>query len=299
MEPRKPRKSEPNLDGDVHWGLDPQDVRRHARRMRQAQVVGPMGKLVRVVAVVLVGAGAFLLTWNFTTLKQARLDFSELTALFARDSTPAGARPGEEPGTEVIGDSSIAGGVSLPTSIKTGEPEANPPAAEPPTSEPAAPSPAPAPAPAQTETVRPSEPAPPAVAAAQEEAARPAPPPREPEPERPVKPETIGFGLEVMNVSESDASAAILVLRDGGRRQLSSFTWWVTGSEAIMGADFARLDRRVERFGVGEQNRTIYVPLVGDRAVEGPENFFVHIAAGESMTAPETAKIEVIIKDDD
>lgn len=303
MEQRKPRKREPNLDGGEHWGVDPMDVRRHAQRMRQAREVGPLGKAVRAFAVVLVLVGAFLVTWNFDTLRQARLDFSALTAAFSRGDTPAGARPSAEPGTEVIDDSSIAGAVSLPTSIKTGdEPE---PQAEPASEPAAAPAPAPqttaasspaAAAPAATEIVAAPEPLS-TVAAAPAET--PAPPPREPEPERPVTPETIGFGLEIMNVSEADASAAILVLRDGGRRQLSYFTWWVTGSKAMAGADFARLDRRVERFGVGEQNRTIHVPIVGDRAVEGPENFYVHIALGDSMTAEEVAKIEVVIDDDD
>jgi hypothetical protein len=291
MNHRRPRKNEPNLDSGEHWGLDPQEVRHHARRIRQAQTVGPLGKLTRAVAVVVVLAGAFLVAWNFDTLRQARLDFSAVTDLFSRDDAPAGARPGEEPGTEVIADSSIAGGVSLPTSIEK-EPAPEPTAEEAPANDaPVAAAPVPPPA----EAPAPAEPTPEVTAAAEEPP--PAPPP--PEPERPVRPETIGFGVEVMNVSEADASAAVLVLRDGGRRQLSLFTWWTTGERAIAGADFARLDRRVERFGAGEQNRTIHVPIVGDRAVEGPENFYVHIAAGDSMTGPEVAKIEIVIVDDD
>jgi hypothetical protein len=290
MDHRKRRKNEPNLDGGEHWGLDPQDVRRHARRMRQAQTVGPLGKLVRAVAVVLVLVGAFAVTWNFDALRQARFDFSALTDAFSRDDAPAGARSSDEPGTEVVEDSRIAGGVSLPTSIEK-EPAPEPTAEEPPADDaPAAATPAPPP------TAVPPAPEPAATVTAEETPRAPPPPP---EPELPVRPETMGFGLEVMNVSESAASAAVLVLRDGGRRQVSSFTWWTTGEQAIAGADFARLDRRVERFGAGEQNRTIHVPIVGDRAVEGPENFYVHIAAGDSLTAPEVARIEVVITDDD
>jgi hypothetical protein len=288
MEPRKPRKTEPNLDGDMHWGLDREDVRRHARRMRQAQAVGPLGKLVRVVAIVLVGVGAFLVTWNFSTLKEARLDFSKLTSVLSRDSTPPGARPGDEPGTEVVGDSSIAGGVSLPTSIKGDAPDGD-------ANESAAP------AAAESSPLQPAEPPgrePEAVATAAPEPA-PAPPPPPPQPEKPPAPETIGFGLSVMSVSEADAGAAVLVLRDGGTRGLSFFTWWTSNGKATAGTDFARLDRRVERFGVGEQNRTLYVPIIGDRSVEGPENFYVHIAMGDSLTAEELAQIEVVINDDD
>jgi hypothetical protein len=294
MDQRRPRRNEPNLDSGEHWGLDPQEVRRHARRMRQAQTVGPLGRLVRVVAVVLLLVGAFLVTWNFATLRQARLDFSAVTDLFSRDEAPAGARPGEEPGTEVIADSSIAGGVSLPTSIKPDEAEPAPVEA-PADAPPAAVQPTPAPEATATPPARETE----AVAAAAEDPplAVPAPPP---EPELPVRPETFGFGLEVMNVSEASASAAVLVLRDGGRRGVSFITWWTTDGTAGAGSDFARLEPRVERFGAGEQNRTLYVPIIGDRNVEGAENFHVHIALGDSgQPVAEIAEIEVVITDDD
>jgi hypothetical protein len=315
MNHRRSRKHEPNFDGGghpgEHWGLDPQDVRRYARRMRQDKTVGPLGKAVRVLGVVLVLVGAFAVTWNFSTLRGVRLDFSALTDAFSRGDTPAGARPSGEPGTEVIEDSSIAGGVSLPTSIKTGEPDAETAAVETPAE---APAPAAAPVPAERDATDPATTAPPAedssatttvretepaVAATDPPpAARPPPPP--PEPEVPARPETFGFGLEVMNVSEASASAAVLVLRDGGRRGVSFITWWTTDGSATAGSDFARLEPRVERFGTGEQNRTLHVPIVGDRTVEGAENFYVHVAVGDSGQArDEIAKIEVVITDDD
>jgi hypothetical protein len=297
MDQRKPRKTEPNLDGGEHWGLDPQDVRRYARRMREQRTVGPLGKLVRAVAVVLVFVGAFLITWNFTTLRQVRLDFSAFTDAL-RGDTPAGARPAdEEPGTEVVDDTTIAGGVALPTSIKTGEDES----AEEQAAADVAPAAAPAaaePAPAAATTAPPAREQEPVAAAAEDRAPAVRPPP--PEPELPVRPESFGFGLEVMNVSEASASAAVLVLRDGGRRGVSFITWWTTDGTARAGSDFARLEPRVERFGAGEQNRTLHVPIVGDRSVEGAENFYVHVAVGDSGQASnEIAKIEVVITDDD
>ena len=306
MNHRRPRKQEPNLDGGnlpagEHWGLDPQDVRRYARRMRQEQTVGPVGKAVRILAVVLVFVGAFAVTWNFATLRGVRLDFSAVTDVFSRGDTPAGARPSGEPGTEVIEDSSIAGAVSLPTSIKTGEPETEaiaPPAEAPVAAATPAPEATPAPVPAEPSTPAVRDPEPVVAAADPPPAARPPPPP--PEPEVPARPETFGFGLEVMKVSEASASAAVLVLRDGGRRGVSFITWWTTDGTATAGSDFARLEPRVERFGAGEQNRTLHVPIVGDRTVEGAENFYVHIAVGDSGRArDEVAQIEVVITDDD
>jgi hypothetical protein len=284
MNQRKPKKGAP--DPGEHWGLDPQDVRRYARRMREDRAVGPLGKFFRVAAVALVLVGAFLIYWNFETVRQLELDFSRLTAAFDDVAEEVDdARRDGEPRTEVVGDSTVAG-VSMPTSIK-GEEEAEdeaPPADAPP----AAAAPAP------------SSPAPSAeVAAANEAPAPPPPPPPPPEPEEPPKPERFGFGLEVMNVSEADASARVLVLRDGGRRGVSFITWWTTDGTATAGTDFARLEPRTERFGVGEQNRTLLVPIIGDRNVEGPESFFVRFALGESANAPEVAEIEVRITDDD
>ena len=78
------------------------------------------------------------------------------------------------------------------------------------------------------------------------------------------------------------ASYPLGVLRDGGRRGVSFITWWTTDGTATAGSDFARLEPRVERFGAGEQNRTLHVPIIGDRNVEGSESFYVHIALGDS-----------------
>jgi len=303
MDKRTARKSEPNPGAPEHWGLDPQDVRRHARRMREAKAVSPLAKVVRFAAVAFLLAGAFAVYWNFETLSELRFDLSRVTGAFedAVDEVDD-ARRGGELETEAVGDTSVAG-VRMETSLEgeappEGEtPEAAPPEAETPVADvPAVDAPAP-------EGPAPVEPAPPAAAppaapaterAAVREEPRPVPPP---EPEVPARPETFGFGLEVMNVSEADASARVLVLRDGGRRGLSTIRWWTTDGTAVAGSDFARMEPRTERFGVGEQNRTLLIPIIGDRNAEGPENFFVHIAVGDSTEA--VAQIEVVITDDD
>jgi hypothetical protein len=294
MDPRKAKKIVPPPAGE-HWGLDPQDVRAHARRMREAQAVGPLGKVFRVAAVLLVLAGAFAVYWNFDTLRDLRFDFSRVTGAFddAVEDVEE-ARRGDEPGNEVVGDTTVAG-VSMPTSIKGEEPETASPAAAP---EPAPSAPATRePAPASREPASTSrETASTEVVTAPETPAL-APPPAEPEP--PPKPETFGFGLEVMNVSEKDASARVLVLRDGGRRGVAYVTWWTTDGTAVAGSDFARLEPKTERFNAGQQNITLLVPIIGDRNVEGPENFFVHFAVGESPSAKPVASIEILIDDDD
>jgi hypothetical protein len=303
MDKRTSRKSEANPGAPEHWGLDPQDVRRHARRMREAKSVSPLGKTVRVAAVAALLAGAFAVFWNFETLRELRLDFSRVTGAFEDAAEEVeDARRGGELETETVGDTSIAG-VRMETSLEgeTPPPAETPQGAAPEAAAPAAETPAAdAPAPAAAAVVEPAPPvaAPPAAEPAERAAVREEPRPvAPPEPEVPAGPETFGFGLEVMNVSEADASARVLVLRDGGRRGVSTIRWWTTDGAAVAGSDFARLEPRTERFGVGEQNRTLLIPIIGDRNPEGPESFFVHIAVGDSTEA--VARIEVVINDDD
>jgi hypothetical protein len=303
MNKRHSRKTEPKLaDGERGelWGVDPHDVRRHARRMRDARAVGPLGKFFRIGAVVLALGGALAVFLNRDSLQYVRFDLSRLTSVFSGDEAAPGAGPNGELGTEVVEDSSIAGAVSLPSAIGGAPSEADAPEAAAPVEESLAGEPVPAeaaPAPATP---------PPASAATTEAPPTPAPapapaaPPPAPVVEEPVGPEMFGFGLERMQVSEGSASAAVLVLRDGGRRGASFITWWTTDGTATAGSDFARLEPRVEAFGVGEQNRTLFVPIIGDRNVEGPESFQVHIAVGDSARAvDEVARIEVVITDDD
>ena len=294
MAQQKPHKPVPKTAAPDPLRVDPGDARLYARRQQEAKRVGPLAKFLRYGAILLLLAGAFAAFWNFETLMQLRLDFSELTSLFEddapRNSNGTPAADGELP-TEAVEGAGVAG-VGLPSSID-GEPAET--AAEP-SVQPQAP---PQREPETVAAVAPSAVTPEPTAAA-------APPPREPPPppveEPPAGPEVFGFGLVTrMSVSEADASAAVLVLREGGRRGVSSVIWWTTDGTAKADSDYVDLGRRVERFAVGEQNRTLRVPIIGDRNAEGPETFFVHVAPGDdTISRPASvAQIEVAIDDDD
>lgn len=283
LSPQPPPANDP-------WRVDPSEVGRHRRRLREANRRTPLGTLARVGIAALALAAIVTAYLNFDTVRRVRLDFSEITALFDRGTTTPGApaTPGDtgEPGTEVIEGGDVAG-VAMPSAVGGAPPT---PSEGPATATP--PPPAAEPAPEQT----PFEAA--AAAAATPEPA-PVPPP-EPEPEVPAGPETFHFGLSRVSVSEADASAAIIVLREGGRRGVSSVIWWTTDGTATAGTDYADRGRVAERFAAGEQNRTIHIPLIGDRNVEGPENFYVHVAPGDAEADLEKSEqLEVVLNDDD
>lgn len=306
MDERKRAKSAPpSTSGTGEWRLDPNEVRLHRRRLKESQEAGPLGKLLRyaMIALLLIGVVGIYLNWEL--LRGVTLNTAALNELLDRGASNGEAGPGGM-GTETVEGAGVAGD-ALPSSLDELPPEevaavappaaapapAAPAPAEPPAAAPAAPVPAPAPdAPTAPIPEAPAD-APPAVAEAQ-----PAPPPPPPPPPEPDTPEVFDFGLDTMSVSESEASARLLILRNGGRRGVSSVTWWTEDGTARAGSDYASLGPQVVRFAAGEQNRSIQIPIVGDRIAEGPESFTVRLTPGERV-GPPTSEIEVIINDDD
>ena len=112
-------------------------------------------------------------------------------------------------------------------------------------------------------------------------------------------PETIAFALPKFNVSERDAFAAVIVVRNGGNRGPSVFTWWTSDGTAKAGSDYVDLGRVVEKFAAGEQNRIIRIPIVGDAVKEDTESFYVNLAPGDDASAEAQDRVEVVVEDDD
>ena len=261
--------------------MDPADVRRHARLMRERERVGPLGKLVRYTAVVLLLAGAFALYWNFDTLRGTSVDFAGFVDLVGRRVKDTVARPdGGATQTEIVKETEVVG-VAAPSSLAT-----SPPAAEPAVPEPI------------TAKATPAPESPPATTSPEASAPREAAPPPAAAPE-PSGPEQFSFGLEKIEVSEAAASADILILRGGDMRRASTVTWWTTDGTATAGEDYANLGHVVVKFAPHEQNRGIHIPIIGDKKVEGPENFYVNLAPGDGPAGEPTERLQVVINDDD
>ncbi|HEX5046730.1 MAG TPA: Calx-beta domain-containing protein [Gammaproteobacteria bacterium] len=283
---------------DETWVLDPSDVQRHARRMRERDRPGPLRGIGRYAALAVAVAAIGAAYWKRETLLGITVDTSALTSLFSGGSPTDVGAPGVDGGE---GAASVEAPAVVGTRVTTSI-EAQP-------AEDAAAEVAEA-APARTDPPAPGAAAsnPPASDSA---AARPQDEPRadpasgtpvaavQPEPPAPPpEPERFELGLERVTVSESQPSAAVLLLRMGDRRRVSSVTWWTEPGTAKPGSDYVNLGVLTEKFAAGEQNRTLHVPIVGDHNTEGPETFYIvaRTRAGDGADIPVT-RVEVEIDD--
>ena len=286
---------------DERLVLDPSDVRRHAQLARQRERAGPLAKVLRYAPIALAVVLAFIVYWNFETLRAITVDFSALTSLFADDGPARGDDAARLPGeleTEAVEAPAVVGRETSTVSVDLPPAQDASVAALPATRQAAA---APEPPPEQNAPASAVVPDPVAPAEALASAREPPPAPEAPpEPEAPPAPETFAFGVPVNSVSEGDAAVAVLILRNGGNRGISSVTWWTSDGSATAGVDYADLGTVVEKFAAGRQNLTIRIPIVGDRMAEGPETFYVHLATSEgALVSDERAGTEVVINDDD
>lgn len=297
------------------WRLDPSDVQYHRRRIREARRGGWLGKSLVYGAAALVLGGAGYAYWHRDSLQGVTVDLSAFTRLFGGAAAAvAGSRTtlfGGEPETQAVEGAGVVG-TEAATSLDGSAP--------PPESAPATAAAADSAAVAAARGFAPPEPAAgEAIAVAGRDAVSGAaagptvvarvdpPPPPPPEPEAPVGPETFGFAansfeVTIIEVSEADANVAVIVGRSGGRRAATSITWWTTDGSATGGKDYADRGRLVEKFAAGEQNRTLRVPIIGDKTLEGPETLYVHFAPNDADGTPRAADaqmIEVMVKDDD
>jgi hypothetical protein len=266
---------------DDQWVLDPRDVHRHARLARQREHRGTLAKLLRYSPIALAAVVAFIVYWNFETLRAITVDFSAWTSLTGRDVSANGgdAPRGGELETVSVEAPVVVGGIES----LTGDGDA-PPTPEEHTVDEVADETATA-ATVAADPVSPGE----GLASA-----------RESPPATPPAPETFAFGVPVTTVSEADAAAAVIILRNGGKRGESSVSWWTSDGSATAGVDYADFGTVVEKFAAGRQNLTIRIPIVGDRVVEGPESFYIHLATSDSAgVSSERTRTEVVINDDE
>jgi hypothetical protein len=278
---------------DESWRLDPHEVRRRnvelARRRRRPSLGFAALLLLIAGAVVAFATYEPLRSLGATWLATAR---GALDASYGGDAAPP---PG----------ASANGGAAAPAVVAPQEPPP-PTAAEPPVRAPTTPAPTAAEAPPAAAVadavVEPATESAGANAVGEpvaEAPAAPAAPP--PAPAEPPAPERFEFATSVVSVSESAAGARVQIRRSGGTLAASTIVWWTSDGTATAGSDYADLGAIVERFGVGERTRSIYIPIVADANAEASESFYVSLGEGpqtDSSLTP-SQRVEVIVADDD
>jgi hypothetical protein len=113
---------------------------------------------------------------------------------------------------------------------------------------------------------------------------------------KPVEPETFEPEEPVVVVPDAAPSAAVTIRRRGALDASSSVVWWTSDGTAVSDRDYVNFGARIERFAVGEQARTIHVPIVHDPKRKGRESFYVNVRAGNGKREDPAQRIEVILE---
>ena len=133
-------------------------------------------------------------------------------------------------------------------------------------------------------------------------------PPAQPAPEQIAAPGTHAPSPEVIEVtagtvtvSEGEGVARAVIRRRGGVLGASSIVWWASEGTASADDDYGNLGVQVERFDVGADTHTLYLPIANDSMHESRESVFVNVRAGEDSgrRAEPAQRIEILIADDD
>lgn len=111
------------------------------------------------------------------------------------------------------------------------------------------------------------EPALPRPAALASNASRPPAPPR---------PALIEMSTATVEVAAGDASARVVVRRQGNLRGETGFTWWTESGTAKPGIDFAPVVPQLERIGDRKTRVALNIPLLGSPRAQA-KNFYVVI----------------------
>ncbi len=109
-----------------------------------------------------------------------------------------------------------------------------------------------------------------------------------------------GFAQAAATVRENEVAARVVIRRTGNTGGAATIAWWTGDGTAKAESDYADLGARVERFGPGEQSRTVYVPLTNDSLPESTKSFNVYLGDGESARGGNPLSgMRVDIVDDD
>ena len=115
---------------------------------------------------------------------------------------------------------------------------------------------------------------------------------------QPAATSEIAFQQASITVGESESMASISVGRQGDIMKQESLVWWTASNTAMTDLDYAELGVQIETLESGQENVTLYIPIVSDAVAEERESFFVYASIEESPD-PDPRVLQVFIIDDD
>jgi subtilisin family serine protease len=110
---------------------------------------------------------------------------------------------------------------------------------------------------------------------------------------------TFSFSASTYSVAESGSSAAITITRPFSVSDSTSVHFSASGGSATAGSDFTAVSETVT-FAAGETQKTVYVPIANDTAIEANETVSLALSdpsTGSALASPSAATLTIV--DDD
>ena len=90
------------------------------------------------------------------------------------------------------------------------------------------------------------------------------------------EPSRFSFGPVIVSRRESELSATVTVVREGGTSGVSNVTIASTNGTAFAGSDYTALPPTTLTFQDAQASQTVTIPILQDSLAEGDESFFLN-----------------------
>jgi serine/threonine protein kinase len=108
--------------------------------------------------------------------------------------------------------------------------------------------------------------------------------------------QTVAFSASSYHVEDGSPAARVVVRRHGGSQNELRFVWWTVDDTAKADVDYAPLGRRTEYIPSGQDQVTIYVPIISNPLRHETATFYVALGNPDGEHDSSSARASVTIE---
>jgi hypothetical protein len=109
-------------------------------------------------------------------------------------------------------------------------------------------------------------------------------------------PPAVAFSASSYHVEDGSPAARVVVRRHGGSQNELRFVWWTVDDTAKADVDYAPLGRRTEYIPSGQDQVTIYVPIISNPLRHETATFYVALGNPDGERDASSARASVTIE---